>query len=416
MIKRHSILLGALHNYLLFVTTAYFCLTSLDRDNYAPMAAVMVFGLYFAISQLLFEGIGRLWKYLIMQAVLIPVVGYFAIGYELGVPFILLMLIQVFMQVMHRLRGNVALLYPVWQVLVYYLVTYLLALFMDNNPYKTFVIYMSMAYIILVILDLNNLGLVAFLNVRKNVKSLPYEQIKRSNALMLGSLFGVVGILFLLSGFFLNDGPIYYVVNLLKSFLKWLFSRIHFESAPVGEMAEPVSADDPMDNSLINQDYVKPERGPFSDTALYIMSAIAITVITIGLIVFVVRLVNRILRARAEKQECTEADDYAMDEVVMLERPKREKFSFKPKTVNEQIRLRYRKDIFKKRRENKLYDGVGPHLTPSQIEEESVYLYGDNKPENEGYWQVLHSLYEKARYSRQECTQDDASLLKKAGR
>jgi len=146
------------------------------------------------------------------------------------------------------------------------------------------------------------------------------------------------------------------------------------------------------------------------------MSAIVLTIITVFLVVLVVRLVNRILRARSEKQETTEADDYIMDEVVELERPRRERISFRARTNDEQVRLKYKKEIFKKRKENKLYENVRKHLTPSQIEDESVFNYGENVPDNSDYWDKLHNLYEKARYSREECTAQDVNALKKPGR
>lgn len=404
MNKKFSNFLRLLHNCLWLYTLAYFlgdCLVNREAEPgplfMLPLLPVIVYSFWIYVHS------KHLWSYLLLQTP--AVIAAIILGGLCGqtAAFVLVVLLMLGCQLMERRSPLFGPLRPCVPMLIFFAATYFLALFYGCPRFGQFAVLGLMADILLLVLYENNEGLYDFLDVRKNIRSMPYRQIRLGNRLMLAGIVTVLLIIFFCTGFFMDNSPIMALASLLMNFMRFLIRKLlDAENVP-----------------LENQDLIQPElpenfveeADGFGQEAAQNIGTSPVwdvvawcILIALGMLLLavIIRGVWRLAVAFFSREvQKNEKEELLQDEITDLsEERKKKKAPVLDRGADGQIRKTYRKKIRHKRRENKRRGPVDPAFTPTQIENDSVYS-GQVTEEERRSWQELHALYEKERYGRE---------------
>lgn len=144
------------------------------------------------------------------------------------------------------------------------------------------------------------------------------------------------------------------------------------------------------------------EPNPLLKLAFQILEYVLIAAVTVGLIFGVIfgalrlsRMFRRSFRDTGDLVENLESDTY---ETVREKRRRRDRPGLFDRTPNAAVRRRYRRTVLRAAKEP-----PQPWMSPAEAEAHAK-LSGDDADR-------LHALYEKARYSPEGCSKQDAAGL-----
>lgn len=226
-----------------------------------------------------------------------------------------------------------------------------------------------------------------------------------SNRLMLAGIMLVLLFIFICTGFFLDNSPLEALGGMLMAFIRSLIRRLLGADTETPAAGQDFFQDLPENftgeaEEMTQDSLLHPGVSRGWDIAAYCILAAA----GILLLIALVRGIWKLLTMFFERQTHGESkDELVQDEITDL-RAKRRKRSASAHSEKGRIRRLYKKEIRRKRRENRRRAPLNPAFTPAQIEEDSVYS-GQMKDGEYQHWQELHTLYEKARYGeKDECS------------
>ena len=320
--------------------------------------------------------------------------------------FLLLSVIIIIIRIAGRVKdGDTILTIPTFATEILFAVFYILGVFLENSLMTRVNYYLAFAYVIFVLIYMNFSSLEAYLAVNREVENIPTKNIGRTNNLMLLGYLGLTVTVMLVVPFFGLDKAVRAAGRGILAFIRWL-SSLRGEEAPIETVIEEVPP----------QESMTPEGGMFADTvetplwleALYHALTVAIgfvvaAIIIIGIVLAIYRLVKAFYRPTKENSDeeefISDSDDkeYVPGAGGVFGRIL-ERFDPSPNAV---IRRTYRKTIRKTKTE------VDASDTPREIEDAAKLPEGKERT-------VLHELYEKARYSKDGCTQEDVQTLRNA--
>lgn len=259
----------------------------------------------------------------------------------------------------------------------------------------------------LVYINLRSLN--SYLYSRRGIANLPGKQIISTNrALMMA--FSILALMVMLV---LPLIPLDHIVSsigiAIRDFLRWVFSHFSSEDQAVVEtVAESLA---PSGQSAMLGD-VKPTPAWLKMLYDIIFAVIAFAVSAgalVGIGYAILLLVHRFYKPTATSGDMQEFINEETESSFIQNVEKKSSDSlfsslFHP---NAAIRKRFKRQIEKGSASNKKAGNAIPvSFTPSELEEYAG-LSDDERT------RLLHTLYEKARYSQDGCTKEDVSLLKK---
>lgn len=290
---------------------------------------------------------------------------------------------------------------PMIGVLAVFVILYIVGSLTHNDLVTKVNYYLGFLYTLLTILYQNGVHLNGYLEYNNSVENIPVRQIRKNNTMIMSVFIAVVIVMMI---FLPMTGMSNLIVLLGKGlraaiiFILGLFTREPSQAIPEETSAPVEQAMDQGFSGLVDDT-------PYWVTALYNSLSIALGV-AVGILIFaalvtaVYKLIKKFYRPNFENNDEAVFLDplQAPDDLSRSGRFQRPLWlSFDPNSV---IRKQYRKMILKKK---KRVDRNS--YTPEELE-----IYAE-LPESE-HRTKLHSLYEKARYSREGCTRDDVQALK----
>ncbi len=403
MSKRFSVALRLIHSVLALYAFCFFltdCLIvhaeepGVLKDIYMLPIIIYSFAVYISAK--------HIYTYLIFQ---IPtVVLTFVLGSFSGetVAFVMTCAVMLLCQMVEMKSPLLAVYRPCGVMIAYYVFLYFASVFYGGENGATFMVYALMVEIVLYILFENNEGLYDFLDVRKNVRALPYRQIVLNNGMILACLLLLLAVIFLLTGFFMDNSPIaalgMFLAGILRRFFKWLLGMEDSVNEESGTSTGVTSVEVEETTSATGEMSLSDGSSTLLEMTVYAILA----VIGVFLLIIIIRsLWKFITEYIKEKAEEKPKDEETEDEITNIEDEIRSTRGRRSDEKISPVRKRYKREIKRKRRENRRRGPVDETLNPTQIEEESVYS-GELSPEERAHWRELHDSYEEDRYGRDE--------------
>lgn len=291
----------------------------------------------------------------------------------------------------------------------YFALLFFVAALLKKNALQDLIYWITFAWLANFLIYTNLRSLNSYLYSRRSIANLPGKQIVSTNrALMM--LFCIVTLIIMLV---LPLIPLDEVVSsigiAIRNFLRWFFS--HF-SAEEQEIVETVAESLAASGQATMLGEVKPTPAWLKmlyDILFGIISFVVSAGALVGIGYAILLLIHRFYKPTAAQGDTQEFIDEETESSFIQKTEKKESSSlfsqlFHP---NMTIRKRFKKQIQKGCASNKKTGSSIPiSLTPAELEQ-YANLSDDEQT------QLLHTLYEKARYSKDGCTKEDVALLKR---
>ncbi len=291
----------------------------------------------------------------------------------------------------------------------YFVLLFFVCALLKKPEPQNLIYWLTFAWLADFLVHMNLRSLNNYLYSRRGIANLPGRQIVSTNrALMM--VFSVLALVVMLV---LPLIPLDHIVSsigiAIRDFLRWIFSHFSSEEENVVEtVAESLASSGQSD--MFGD--VKPT--PAWLKMLYdIIFAIIAFAVSVGALVgigyAILLLVHRFYKPIAAAGDMQEFIDEETETSFIQDAEKKSGDSlfsslFHP---NATIRKRFKKQIQRGSSSNKKVGNTIPiSLTPAELEEYAG-LSDDERT------RLLHTLYEKARYSKDGCTKEDVALLKR---
>lgn len=293
--------------------------------------------------------------------------------------------------------------------LIAFAVIYIAGMFLHETSFCEISYRLAFCDVVILILYTNLTGLTQFLEQNRDMANLPGKQIIRTNQVMLTFFLAaaLIGMLLLPATGLAN------AFSLLGDGLLWLIRKL-LSLIPASTGEAVVETTEAAAEAMSNEVLAIPESNtPAWLTALYNFIAYALgTVLLIAVIIGVIFAIIQVFKRFYQPiQENSDKQEFIHEEKadIMARTPGGQKepslrFRFQPDAA---IRKIYKKAI-KRGLRSETQNPIQQSDTPAQLEKKASLA--SEEPE-----QLLHHLYEKARYSDQECTREELNRLKSAG-
>lgn len=293
---------------------------------------------------------------------------------------------------------------PHYMYSLFFLFIYIISSFLHLENLKSFLYYFAFVYIIIMILYINLKHLEYYLNDKKNVSNFPGHQIIYTNRIMVSIFAGITTFCFFLLPFTGLERLLSQIGNQFLALLRWLILLLFPKDSPEEEIIEETKTATEEQSSLFASEEQAPEwLVQLLQLFLNILLILAVLAFIAGIIYLIYQLFQRFYQPPHENED---QQEFIKEEHNFITRIRSQKddsspwFSFHP---NAYIRKKYKKTIQKNSKSN---SDIPTSYTPTELEH-----YANLDETNETV--TLHNLYEKARYSKQGCTKEDAALIKK---
>lgn len=291
----------------------------------------------------------------------------------------------------------------------YFVCLFFVSLITKLNQLQNLVYWLTFVYLLNFIIYTNVKSLNDYLYSRKETANLPGRQICSTNRGLV-TIFSVLMVLAMLALPLLPaDKAIYSVGIALRDFLRWLFSHFSEEPIPIAEMETEELIAETQSNLLPDTSTTPAWLTMLYNILFGAITFIVCTAVIIGIIYLIYLFIQRFYRPVSAAGDTQEFIDKETEPEYMdrTERQKKEGIMSRLFNPNAIVRKRFKRRIKKgaAARPGERSGKIPAPLTPSELEE-FAGLPADAET------QKLHELYEKARYSRDGCTKEEASSLK----
>ena len=293
---------------------------------------------------------------------------------------------------------------------IFFAALYICAILLKSDSLMTLEYWLCFSYILLLFIYFNTLHLKEFMRERNETANLPAGLIHRTNKRMFMLFMCVTIFLMCVIPLLPINTIVHAIGSALHRFLIWLFSFLP-ETELGEEVIEEVAQEAGNGGGMIPLDPGETPRWlEFIQELFYrILTFATFSALIFGIGYGIVKIFQRFYRSTTMQLEGDETGDIKeMLDLTAKENTKapREPFMdrFKP---NAQIRRQYKKTLLKSLSgSGTKADSMPGSGTPSQLE-----AFSGLSADTEGT-EVLHGLYETARYSKTGCTSEDVSRLK----
>ncbi len=403
MSKRFSIVLRTIHSCLVAYAFCFFLTDCLIVHAEEPGVLSVILMLPIIVySFLSFIYSKHFYTYLLFQ---IPTLVFsIVLGGVAGerVPFFLTCALMIACQIIEMKSPLLAVLRPCGVMMGYFVFLYFVCVFYGGENGATFMVYALMAEILIYVLYENNEGLHDFLQVRQNVRALPYRQILLSNWMIMACMLMLLAVIFLLTGLFMDNSPILvlgtFLAGILRTFFRWLLGMEDSVNEESSTSTGVTSVDIEDSTSASSEVSLSGDASALVEMTAYAVLAVIGVILLIIIIRDLWKLITEYVKEKAEKKP---EDEETEDEITNIEDEIRSARVRRSDEKISPVRKRYKREIRRKRRENRRRGPVDETLNPTQIEEESVYL-GELSEEEKAHWRELHDSYEEDRYGKDD--------------
>lgn len=404
MNKKLSTALRFLHSVLAVYTFCYFITSCLIKhtEEPGPLSVILMLPIiiYSFVAYIYSKRYLTFFIFQVPTLILTYILG--GISGEMTA-FVLTFAVMILCQGIEIKSPLLAVFRPCGLMIGYYVVVYLIAIFYGSPKLESFVVIAMMVEILIYIFYENNEGLHDFLDVRQNVSAMPYRQIILSNSMMLSGVILLLLVIFVLTSLFMDNSPLVAFVmmlgGLLRTFFRWLIGGEDSVNEESG-VNSALSTELVEDSSSAAEASVS---NGSSSTVLEIAIYVILVIMGLFLLYIVIRsiwsAITDYIKNRAERKP---EDDETEDEVTdirddVISTRTRSRYD----TEGNPIRKRYKREIRRKRRENRVRGPVEETRNPTQIEEDSVYVK-ELSEEEKAHWKELHDAYEETRYGKDD--------------
>ena len=321
--------------------------------------------------------------------------------------FILIGVIIIAIRIVGRVRDSGTILdSPHMAVVALFAVFFIIAAAVENRFVSTLNYYLAFAYLIMILIYTNFLNLEGYLTVNKDVQNIPVKKIGRTNNLMLLGYLGLTVTIMILM-------PIFGLDRAVAKLGQGILALIRFLASLRKGGEEVVDATLPEEGGGGDMGGQMPNFGETNETPLWLealyhaLTVVLIVVVAILVIAIIAVAVYRLVKAfykpireNSDEQEFINPEDdnreFAEPQGGFFRRIR----EIVDPTPTASVRRIYRKRIKKQKKD------FSEAMTPQEIE--SAVGLPEGTPR-----QILHEVYEKARYSANGCTEQDLTRLKK---
>ena len=293
--------------------------------------------------------------------------------------------------------------------LFFFVFVFFMSMLLEKPEAQNIIYWLTFAYVANLLMFINLKSLNSYLYSRRNIANLPGQQIISTNRvlMLIFSLFTIA--LMLILPLIPMDEFISSIGIALRDFLRWFFSHFSSKQDPIIEtVAEAISSSS--EPAMMGE--TKPTPAWLKlilDVTFFIFAFAACIGLIAGLFYLILVIAHRFYKPTSATGDLSEFINEETETSFIHEsykKPKDNLFSqmFHPNTF---VRKRFRKQIQKgiTSLKKSVSSSLQP-LTPSELE-----AYAGLSDDE--YTKLLHELYEKARYSKEGCTKEDAARLKK---
>lgn len=293
---------------------------------------------------------------------------------------------------------------PQLMMLAVLFIVYGLAAYQDRVLLETLCYYECVVYIFCYVISNNLENTERFIKLNEDTANFPVRQVKGVNRTLL-SFFSVLllGVMILAPRLH-PEVLLKKIGNVLRGILRWIFSHFDFSENIDYEALEKSVESTPNGGMFMMEEGTPSAIALFLDYLLRIVVGVGLAALAVFAIGYGLYQIYKRFYGISPKgsEEHAEKGVRTVTESIPIFRRTRESEE-ESVGMNKKIRKQYRKSV--KKREGKM-EKVSTALTPSEIEE--VLPEGQ-----EGWSQERIALYEKARYSKAECTREELERMKK---
>ena len=276
--------------------------------------------------------------------------------------------------------------------------------FKDSSLMMQICYYMAFAYALLLIIYMNFTRLNQYLDFNKEVESIPYDQISRTN-------YGTLSIYLLLTIALMVVLPLIGIDKLAANFgaaMKDLIAKLFNREINYAQEMEETATKETMFAMESPLGQLGSAETPAWLRAVYTVLTWIATILVFGgllfaLVAFAMRMMKAFYRTDKNSKDRNEfLRDIKDEKTFMTGRPSPVKRmqEWLDRSPNAQVRRIYKKQVLRHGK-----DAPSAYMTPEEAENFVGFPKGKER-------NTLHQMYEKARYSRDGCTREDVRLIK----
>ena len=378
-------------------------------DVYWPFGKLFLTSLYFIVPYVVSLYAVKMMKslplYILVAAVPVILILAFPVPAYLKALMFIIMGLLVAIRAAARIREqNDFTQRPHFAWLVLFIVAYLIGGSFKNDLMMKVCYYMCFAYALLYIVYMNFTRLNEYLTFNKEVESIPYEQISRTN-------YGTLGIYLLLTVALMVILPLIGIDKLAANFgaaLKDLIAKLLNREIQYASNPEETKSTEKMFYMESPLGQLGSAETPAWLRAFYTVLSWIATVLVFGgllfvLVAFAMRMMKAFYRADKGSNDRNEFLSGIKDEksfMVSRPSPVKRMQEWLDRSPNAQVRRIYKKQVLRHGKE-----APEKYMTPEEAENFVGFPQGKERS-------TLHEMYEKARYSKDGCTREDVRALK----
>ncbi len=301
---------------------------------------------------------------------------------------------------------------PALFALIAFIIVYIMGLIFPSEPLCMVSYPLAFCYLIILILHTNLSQLSQYLDQNRNIANLPGHRIMTTNRIMM-MLFMFAALLSMILVPATGIAKIFpYIGNGILWLLRTLFSLLPDKDP--GEIPEPVPEAPP--SAEPGEMLPIENQGPTLFTMILNILAVILIVVMIaaavaGVIYAIIMLFRHFYQPIHENDDKQEfIKDEKADISAYSHKEKKEPslfFQFDPSSSVRKLFIRSIRKGIQNQTKLTASGSIPEALTPSELEQ----LAGLSELESTN---LLHELYEKARYSPEPCTKEEVALLKAA--
>ena len=284
---------------------------------------------------------------------------------------------------------------PEFAVLALFLVIYILAGRTDSNFLRFYACYEAGIYYLMISYYENAMEMDGFMRIHANLDRFPEKRLVKNNRRMMWIQAGCVAAAMFAAPFLGIDQLFYGIGNLLKKILVWILKGFKTE-----ESTQSMGGETVQESQLIlpGEAYEKPAWMEILSKFFEVLAYLFV----LAVFVFILyKILKKLYEMYLQFGTRTEENGDKVERIQVTsthEKTERNKVKkenlFWDRSINARIRKFYKKRIQKEMKEK-----VNPAWTPQEIERH-VDMQEKEKA-------ILHAHYEKARYSKADCTREE---------
>lgn len=293
--------------------------------------------------------------------------------------------------------------------LIFFLLIYVLGTYFDVTNVKVMIYYHAGAYMLIYLAFTSLANTDKYLEDNRVIKNIPVSAIKSLNSIYLSILLALstAAIVIVPAGSF--DRVFTVIKNILFKIGRFIVQMLFFWTG------DEVQEEAIVEETLAQQDVISLLEQEVNETPKWmeILEKVVATFTLLLIVAGIAAVIFFTLRAIYKKFYSNKRQMYNREEQI-LSIDKQERIKSPKSQVREGLKLNFTPEAAIRKRYKKIIETASKNPpsssdTPMELEHNAGLVKSDGR-------EVLHTYYEKARYSDQDCTKEEARLVKEVAR